>query len=102
MSIYVIMPFCSFDSDRWKTPNDERIVGFYTDKNKAFNAVINNNADIHETVYDYCLIELIEEGFYNPAGKNHRWLFKYNKETEQYEPESEPEEWKGLSGFTIG
>ena len=51
------------------------IVGYYFDKNDAFNAVKENACDINETCYDYALIEEIREGLYFPAFSDCRWFF---------------------------
>ena len=81
---------------------DERIVGFYIDKEDAFKNVKENDCNINNTYYNYALIEEVEEGLRNPAGCSNRWFFKYNKETDEYDEIEEPTFLNGFSGFTIG
>jgi hypothetical protein len=100
--IYTILVFTRLEQDEygWSEFGSERIVGYYTDKEKAFDAVKSNACDINETCYNYALIEEVEEGLYNPAFN--RWLFKYNSDIDKYEPIEEPGFMKHFSGFTIG
>ena len=100
--IYTILVFTRLEEDEhgWPEFGSERIVGYYTDKEIAFDAVKCNACDINETCYDYALIEGVEEGLYNPAFN--RWLFKYNRDLDEYEPIDEPKFMKHFSGFTIG
>lgn len=100
--IYTILVFTRLEEDKhgWPEFGSERIVGYYTDKDKAFNAVIGNACDINETCYDYALIEEVEEGLYNAAFN--RWIFKYNKDADKYEQIEELDFMKHFSGFTIG
>lgn len=100
--IYTILVFTRLEQDEKGWPNfgSERLVGYYTNKDIAFNAVINNSCDINETCYDYALIEEVEEGLYNAA--MNRWLFKYNRDKDEYESIEEPDFMKHFSGFTIG
>ena len=79
---------------------DQRLVGYYKDKNKAILNVKNNSCDIFETCYHYALVEEVEEGLYNPA--INRWLFKFNLESGQYEQIEEPAFMKHECGYTIG
>lgn len=62
---------------------DKRTVGFYNSFKDAENAVVNNVCDICECLYRYALIEQTEEGMYPDTLT--RWLYKYNKITEEYE-----------------
>lgn len=100
--IYTILVFEKLEMDKngWSDFGSERLVGYYTNKEKAFDAVKCNGCDINETCYDYALIEEVEEGLYNPAFN--RWLFKYNSDIDKYEPIDEPSFMKHTVGFTIG
>lgn len=80
----------------------ERLVGFYFDKKEAFDHVHNNACDICEYTYTYAIIEEVYEGFYQPAGHDQRWFFKFDRETGTYEPINEPTEFEHYVGFTIG
>lgn len=104
MNIYVIMTMTKLEQDeKTKFPDfgSSSIVGYYFDKDKAFDAVKENACDINETCYDYALIEEIKEGLYQPAFSDCRWLFKYDKDRDRYNPMDEPEILKHFCGFTI-
>ena len=104
LKIYTILTFTKLEIDEHKWPvfGSERLVGYYADKQHAIEAVKNNNADINETCYDYALVEEVEEGLYQPANSDKRWLFKFNRDTKLYEPIEEPDWLHEFSGFTIG
>lgn len=99
--IYVIEVCTKLEFDKLKLPDmgAEDIVGFYSDKESAFDIVINNCGDLHETCYDYALIEEVEEGIY--PGSTTRWFFKFNMDTQQYEPISEPEGYEHFCDLII-
>jgi hypothetical protein len=86
----------------WLDTGDSRTFGYYSDLDIAKERVIENACDIHECVYDYVLIEDIREGLYQYCDKDHRWLYKFNEETEEYEVINEPECMQNVSGFAIG
>lgn len=99
--IYTILIFTKLEKDKYGPDfGCERLVGYYTDKDSAFAAVINNSCDINETCYNYALIEEVEEGLYNPAFN--RWWFKFNYDRGEYEQIDEPDVVNHYCGFTIG
>lgn len=102
IKIYVINTMTKLEKDQNGFPDfgSERIVGFYKEFKDAEDAVVNNICDIYETIYNYALIEEVEEGLYNSS--LNRWFYKYNKEKDEYEKIEEPEFLKHYSGFTIG
>lgn len=102
--IYTILTMTNLEQGEHKFLNfgSERLVGWYSDKNDAFDAVMENACDINETCYDYALIEEIEEGLYRSAISGSRWFFKYNRDTRGYEQIEEPDFVKSYCGFTIG
>lgn len=105
LKIYAIlvMTDLSYNKDlKFPDFGSECLVGYYSSKEAAFEAVKDNCCDIWETCYDYALIEEIEEGLYNPALPNQRWFFKYNAEKYCYEEIKEPEFVKHFCGFTFG
>jgi hypothetical protein len=53
-----------------------RTFGFFFDKEKAIEAVMENKCDIHECYYIYVVIETIEEGIHHNLGEE-IW-FKWN------------------------
>lgn len=101
--IYTVMVMEKLDQDpKTKLPEfgSERLVGWYQSLADAYSSVVYNNYDIHETCYNYALIEECSEGLYEPA--INKWWFKYNKEIDEYSEIKEPEFCKGFCGFTIG
>lgn len=72
-----------FDSEKAKK-HTTRCFGYFKDKEVAIEAVKDNVADMWETMYDYIVIEEIDEGIHSFA-EVVGW-FKYNKEKDKYEP----------------
>ena len=66
------------------TNHVERCFGYYPEKEDAFEAVRRNSCDMHETMYDYIVVEEIEPGIHGMA-EVVGW-FKYNRETDGYDP----------------
>lgn len=82
---------------------DTRCVGFYHDKESAERSVEENCCDIWEYLYDYVVIEATPPGVYGTSSSGcERWFYKFNQETERYEPIEEPECVKHIYGFGIG
>jgi len=54
------------ESYGWWRFGDQRTPVFYTDLEKARNAVITNAMDMYETIYEYATIEEIEVGRFYP------------------------------------
>lgn len=102
-TIYVIMTMEKLEQGNggWANFGLTAIPGWYSSKDKAFDAVRNNYCDIWETCFNYALIEKIEEGLYNPATTD-RWWFKYNEADDQYELIDEPNCVRYECGFTMG
>jgi hypothetical protein len=86
-----------FNSDKAKQ-NSERCFGYYKEKEKAVNAVETNLYDMWETIYNYIVIENVEEGVH-PFAKVVGW-YKYNKELNKYEPIKI--ERTGFSNYSMG
>lgn len=100
--IYNILVFSELKSNQQGIPelSDNRLVGFYLNKETAFQAVKENWADIWEYGYDYAIIEEVNEGLY--ACSTTRWFFKYNINTKKYEEIPEPILFNHLCGLTMG
>ena len=81
---------------------DARTVGYYFTYDDARDAVVNNYGDIHETIYNYALIEKVAPGIYNGATADSRSLFSYNKEKKTYDPVEEPAFLSNFYGIGIG
>lgn len=101
--IYVITVAEKLDMDKTGFPDfgSTSVPGWYPRKEDAERAVTENACDINETCYEYAVIEEIEEGLYNPATSGHRWLYKYDREKNGYEPIPEPECLKHFCGFAM-
>ena len=78
----------------------QRCWGFYFDLAIAVNAVKNNLTDLWETIYDYAVIEEIDQGICFEA-KQCQW-YKFNTKTKKYENIKKPGWAKGLCNFAIG
>lgn len=101
-SIYTITVIEDFKElkNKMLTPIGVRTMGFYFDKKTAVEVVENNETDLNETIYDYAIIERVQEGLYNCT--NERTFYKFNYETREYEEIEEPEGFKNIIGFSIG
>jgi hypothetical protein len=71
-----------FDSEKVKK-NTSRCFGYFKEKEDVEYAVTNNMADMWETMYDYIVIEEIEEGIH-PLAEIVGW-YQYNKDKDGYE-----------------
>ena len=88
--MYFITGFTKYEIDeKTHVPNirSSRTFGYYMSASDAKRAVKHNSCDIFESMYDYVVIEHIEEGLYQLASG--RLFFKWNHEKQQYE-EIEP------------
>lgn len=77
-----------------------RTVAWFEDKQVTIDVVKDNALDIHETNYEYCIVEETPEGIY-PYPTKQTW-FKWNKENERYEEIDTPKEMKNVVNFGIG
>lgn len=101
MRIYMIMCCEQLEPTADNFPEFGRtsIMGYFQDKNRAFEAVIHNEEDIWETCYNYAIIEEVEEGIYPPTFE--RWFFKFNTEAKEYELIQEPKFLHRFRGLII-
>lgn len=65
-------------------------VGFYHTFDDAYESIINNAGDMHETCYDGAFLLCRFPGIYSSVITEHRMYFIYNRETMQYEQHEEP------------
>ena len=101
MTIYTIMVCETLEETNiYNEYGCQAVVGFFADKDKAIESVIDNYGDLHETVYNYACIERVEEGVFHP-GELVAW-FKYNRETKKYDMIPTPDFDKHICGRTIG
>lgn len=84
--MYFITVFTQYILTEYGPPDigSMRTVGYYTNKKDAIDSVRENCCDIFEFTYTYAVVEYIAPGLYNPATE--RWFFKWNEETNQYDP----------------
>ena len=89
------------------TPMQLRCFGFYETCDEAFNAVEENRGNMRECLYDYLVIELIEQGIH-PEVLVEYW-FKWD--SEYCHPDmshgrwlkcEKPEEFNGIVNFALG
>ena len=83
----------------WPNFGSTRTFGYYMDKDAALEAVKNNALDIRETIYDYMIVEEVEEGLYQPSMK--RWFFKA-KDNDTFEEINEPSFLRHFVGISMG
>lgn len=78
-----------------------RTFGFFDHYSEALSAVEQNQGSLHECLYDYIVIECIEEGIH-PMVLKEEW-FWWVKENNRWEDGIEkPEEFKGTVNWALG
>lgn len=77
---------------------ERRCVGYFTDLKRAFEAVTNNEQNIYENFYKYCVIESYEPGLF-PLNLD-RYFFEWQENT--YIQIDEPIEVNKVCNFSIG
>ena len=100
---YFITVFEKLDIDNlgWPDYGSNRCWGFYTDKDKAFQAVHENWTDMEETIYHYALIEEYEEGISHCNLFWRQW-FVFDLDKKGYVEMDEPKGYEHVTGFAIG
>lgn len=84
----------------WPEFGAQRTWGYYSERVFAVEALHENWADVCEGVYNYALIESIEEGVH-PLEIDRQW-FKWDDERKGYFEIEEPECVKYLCNFALG
>lgn len=79
---------------------NHRTVGWFPTFNLADYATVNNYGDIHETGYQYAIIEEVEFGLY-PYITREFW-YEFDKEQEKYVPIVKPKIFEKIVNFAIG
>lgn len=99
MHIYTITMIEDLDDD-YGTIGAQRCFGYTTDFEYADSSVKANATDLHEYLYEYAIIEKVEDGLYPCAIE--RWLYKYDEDNDGFIPIEEPECLKHIINFAIG
>ena len=86
-----------FDSEESKK-HSKRCFGYFREVETAREAVTNNWADIHETIYTFALIEKIGEGIHPSA--EIVAFYQFDDVTRKYI--EIPWEWTGFCNYAIG
>ncbi len=79
---------------------NSRCVGYFKNFKDAEDVIINNIADLNETIYNYAIIENIPEGLYK-YDQNAKW-YKFDELNETYESCNIPDGFKHIVGLSIG
>lgn len=77
-----------------------RTVAVVKDELEAIDIVRGNYGDIHETIYNYCLIEQLQPGLY-PNVVKEMW-FKWNPTRKEYKGCEKPKQVIHMVNFSIG
>jgi hypothetical protein len=80
----------------------DRCVGVFTKLDIAQSIIEHNDCDIHETNYEYAVIEEKETDTLYPSGKQYWYQWSGDNETGKYVPVDCPEKYKNIAGFGIG
>jgi hypothetical protein len=75
-----------------------RTFGFYEHHWDAYKAVRDNVGSMHECLYDYIIIECIEEGIH-PVVLQEEW---YRWDEKKWEATTKPKEFKGIVNWALG
>lgn len=100
--MYFITVFEKCESDKTGSPHlgFQRTWGYYSEYKTAARALNENWTDMREGVYDYALIENIEEGL-SPCSLERQW-FKWDDERKGYFEIEEPKCVKYFVNFAFG
>ncbi len=100
MKIYTITMFEDLSTKEGCFTKASRCVGFYEDFYKAEKSVINNDMDIMECLYEYAIIEEINEGLYPYSSP--RRVYRFNDGNKKFELIDTPTYLRHVYGATIG
>jgi hypothetical protein len=81
--------------------NNQRTFGFYDDYRHAYLAVERNYANMEECLYDYLVMEYMEEGIHPTVHAEYWW--QWNKEINCWKSlQEKPKEFVGIVNFALG
>ena len=95
-------PMARRDGSVHVVPNrrDSRSWGWYREAAAAVDALHRNHTDLHETIYDWAVVEEIPEGVC-PDVLSERW-FRFDRSAGGYRPAERPADLAGTVGFSLG
>lgn len=79
---------------------DKRTFGYYSSPVEALEAVLQNKSNLQEGLYDYVVIEAMEEGIH-PISVKEDW-FNWDKELNTWKRCEKPAEFKNTINFSLG
>lgn len=85
----------------WVDFGYQRTWGFYSERERAVQALHENWTDMWETCYDYAVIEKYDEGISHYNFKSRQW-FKFDEEHKGYFEIEEPDGVKHVGSFALG
>lgn len=84
----------------WLDTESTRTFGFVSTFAKAEQALNDNACDMHECLYDYAVVEDINQGVLSLAEQ--RWVFKWDQHREGFFEIEEPKELQHYCNFALG
>jgi hypothetical protein len=85
-----------------RSKNDIRCFGFFNNYNDAYDAIVNNKGDLHEALYEYLVVEYIEQGIHPEIIIEKWWAWNMNM-NEWIELEKRPFEFEKYgSNWALG
>lgn len=96
--IYTITTITNLNASKM----EHRCIGFYYEKGSAITAVTINAGDMHETNYNYVVIETSYEGIYSYGLEEDQVWFEWNEESKSYKQIEKPLCQKNVCGYGIG
>lgn len=102
MYMYFIAGFEKLETDKlgWPDTGDIRVFGYKETLEKAVEALNNNVCDMHETIYNYAVIEKLAPRIHPDVEE--AWYFKYDKERDGFFEIEKPKILNAITNLTIG
>lgn len=86
----------------WPYFGASRVWGFYSNRDVAVRALHENWTDMHETVYDYAVIEGYDEGISHAHDPAEAQWFKWDEDRHGYFEIERPEAVVGFGSWSLG
>ena len=88
-AIYAITCLERIEEEKgWPVFGTLKFMGYYFNKDEAFEDVETNNCDINERLFSFAVIEEIKPGLY--SFPRIRWFFEFDDKTQTYHLIDEP------------